>query len=201
MIENALIPEQVIGSEMNVKAKATFETLENAIAFYRIAKKRLKSINSWSKVCGTEATTFELLNANGDAPGELSEGSLIKIDIPGPGTHLGNGYDWVQIEQVLENENNCQFFGFRVRPCSNPEKPEQGIAHFFKDTATSSFLVGLSGNTVYAEIHGKNEEPNTMDSGFFDGLRNMAVGYSAKIGLSFPQWKLLVEGIVDGNHK
>ena len=45
-------------------------------------------------------------------------------------------------------------------------------------------------------MHGRNEEANTAESDFFDGLRNMAVGYSAKMGLSFPQWKLLVEGIV-----
>ncbi|RZK52333.1 MAG: hypothetical protein EOO91_19525 [Pedobacter sp.] len=155
------------------------------------------SLKRWAKVCGTEATTFELLNALGTATAELGEGNLIKIDIPGPGTGVGGGYDWVKIEKIESGENlNEQFFGFRVRPCANPENPAAGIAHFFKDTATSTFLVRLSQNTVYAEIHGRNEVPNTDDTSFFDGLRNMTVGYTAKIGLSYPQWKLLADGLV-----
>ncbi len=196
-MENDLIPEQISGGEMNTVAETTFETLEEAIAFYKLAKHRLMSVSNWAKICGTEATTFELLNPQGTGPGELKEGNLIKIDIPGPGTHLGGGYDWVKIEQVEENKMNQQYFGFKVRPCPNPERPTEGTAHFFKETSSSTFLVSLSGYTVKAEMHGRNEEPNTVEPSFFDGLRNMAVGYSAKIGLSYPQWKLLVEGIVD----
>jgi len=196
-MENDLIPEQISGSEMNTVAEASFETLEEAIAFYKLAKHRLMSVSNWAKICGTEATNFELLNPQGTGPGELKEGNLIKIDIPGPGTHLGGGYDWVKIEQIEENKMNQQYFGFKVRPCPNPERPTEGTAHFFKETSSSTFLVRLSGYTVQAEMHGRNEEPNTVEPSFFDGLRNMAVGYSAKIGLSYPQWKLLVEGIVD----
>lgn len=196
-MENQLIPKQEIGSEMDAVSSTSFETIEDAIVFYALAKKRLMEVNNWSKVCGTEATTFELLNALGTAPAELGEGNLIKIDIPGPGTGAGGGYDWVKIEKIESGETlNEQFFGFRVRPCANPDKPDAGIAHFFKDTATSTFLVRLAQNTVYAEMHGRNEVPNTVDASFFDGLRNMTIGYTAKIGLSYPQWKLLVDGIV-----
>lgn len=196
-MENQLIPKQETGSEMDAVSYCSFETLEEAITFYAIAKRRLTAISSWSQICGTDATTFELLNASGSQPAELAEGNLIKIDIPGPGTGVGEGYDWVKIEKIESGENmNEQFFGFRVRPCANPHKPLAGIAHFFKDSATSTFLIRLSQNTVYAEMHGRNEVPNTEDTSFFDGLRNMTVGYTAKIGLSYPQWKLLVDGLV-----
>ncbi|TCC88070.1 hypothetical protein EZ428_20325 [Pedobacter frigiditerrae] len=196
-MENQLIPKQEIGSEMDAVSSISFETLEEAITFYILAKQRLAAVSNWAKVCGTDATTFELLNALGSAPAELGEGNLIKIDIPGPGTGVGSGYDWVKIEKIESGETlNEQYFGFRVRPCANPEKPTAGTAHFFKDTATSTFLIRLSQNTVYAEMHGRNEVPNTEDASFFDGLRNMTVGYTAKIGLSYPQWKLLVDGLV-----
>lgn len=196
-MENQLVPKQETGSEMDAVSHQSFETTEEAIVFYNIAKSRLAAISNWSKVCGTEATTFQLLNALGTAPAELGEGNLIKIDIPGPGTGVGNGYDWVKIEKIESGETlSEQYFGFRVRPCPNPENPTAGIAHFFKDSATSTFLVRLVQNTVYAEMHGRNEVPNTEDTSFFDGLRNMTVGYTAKIGLSYPQWKLLVEGLV-----
>jgi hypothetical protein len=197
-MENQLIPKQEVGSEMDVVAQQSFESTTEAVLFYDLAKKRLVNINHWTNLCGTEATTFQLLNALGTAKAELGDGNLIKIDIPGPGTKTGGGYDWVRIEKIEEGKTlNEQYFGFRVRPCANPAQPDAGIAHFFKDTATSTFLVRLAQNTVYAEMHGRNELPNTMDTSFFDGLRNMTVGYSAKIGLSFPQWKLLVNGIVD----
>ncbi|WP_316786793.1 hypothetical protein [Pedobacter frigiditerrae] len=196
-MDSQLIPKQEIGSEMDAVSSISFETLAEAITFFVIAKKRLADVSNWSRVCGTEATTFELLNTLGSAPAELGEGNLIKIDIPGPGTGIGGGYDWVKIEKIESGENlNEQFFGFRVRPCANPDKPLAGTAHFFKDSATSTFLVRLAQNTVYAEMHGRNEVPNTADASFFDGLRNMTVGYTAKIGLSYPQWKLLVDGLV-----
>ncbi|MGF1924354.1 MAG: hypothetical protein ACQUHE_09270 [Bacteroidia bacterium] len=196
MVTDKLIPEQVTGSEMNAQAEVSFDSLEEAIAFYHVAKNRLRSIDNWSEVCGTSATTFELLNANGDDVGDFEVGSIIKIDIPGPGTSLGGGYDWVRIEQIEGDDLNELSFGFRVRPCANPENNAEDTAHFFTEKATSTFLVKRVENMVTAEMHGRNEEPNTKVSGFFDGLRNMAVGYSAKIGLSYPQWKLLVEGLV-----
>ena len=196
-MENQLVPKQEVGSEMDAVAAQSFETTAEALLFYDLAKKRLGNINHWADWCGTEATTFQLLNALGTAPGTLGEGNLIKIDIPGPGTKTGGGYDWVRIEKIEAGKTlQTQYFGFRVRPCANPDQPEAGVAHFFKDSATSTFLVRLAKNTVYAEMHGRNEVPNTTDTSFFDGLRNMTVGYTAKIGLSFPQWKLLVNGIV-----
>lgn len=196
-MENKLIPKQEIGSRMDVVSANSFTTTEEAIVFYAIAKKRLAAVSNWAKICGTDATTFQLLNALGTAPAELGEGNLIKIDIPGPGTGVGGGYDWVRIEKIENGDLlNEQYFGFRVRPCVNPEKPLAGIAHFFKESASSTFLVRLAQNTVYAEMHGRNEVPNTIETDFIDGVRNMVVGYTAKIGFSYPQWKLLVDGLV-----
>lgn len=68
---------------------------------------------------------------------------------------------------------------------------------FFTSEATSTFQVKRIGQTVYAEEHGRNEVPNKDTSFATDNIRNTFVGWSAKIGLSYPQWKSLVEGIVE----
>jgi hypothetical protein len=39
--------------------------------------------------------------------------------------------------------------------------------------------------------------PNTDTSLITDNIRNTLVSWSAKIGLSYPQWKSLVKGIVN----
>ncbi|MGY0037116.1 hypothetical protein [Pedobacter sp. NJ-S-72] len=41
--------------------------------------------------------------------------------------------------------------------------------------------------------------PNTDTSHLTDHIRNTLVGWTAKIGLSYPQWKSLVKGIVETN--
>ena len=73
---------------------------------------------------------------------------------------------------------------------------QEDTAHFFKDAATSTFQVKRIANEVYAEVHGRNEVANTEANATTDKIRNTVVGWSAKLGLSFPQWKSLVTGIV-----
>lgn len=68
---------------------------------------------------------------------------------------------------------------------------------FFKDLATSTFQIKQIGHEVYAQEHGRNEVPNTATHSFGDNLRNRLVGWTAKIGLSYPQWKSLIKGLVN----
>jgi hypothetical protein len=51
------------------------------------------------------------------------------------------------------------------------------------------------GNVVTAEVHGRNETPNTHTDHVLDNIRNTMVGLGAKVGASYPQWKGLVAGI------
>jgi hypothetical protein len=83
-----------------------------------------------------------------------------------------------------------------VRPAANPLNQKDDTAHFFKDTATSTFQVKRIDNEVYAEVHGRNELANTETDQMTDNIRNTLVGWSAKLGLSAPQWKSLVTGLV-----
>jgi len=128
-------------------------------------------------------------------------GDYFKIDILGPGSESGDGYDWVQIEAIEDHSNASvkkESFGIRVRPAPNPEKDsnDKETAHFFKDEATSNFIIERNGRTVSAEVHGRNEKPNTTAHKSLDKIRNTVIGSSAILGLSHIQWKKLVKGII-----
>ena len=198
MMPYDITPEQTVGSKMDAQSEAKCSSPAEAILFYQVVKARLADINNWEKISGTSATCFQLSLPNGTPTVEFNEGNLIRIDIPGPGTQAGDGYDWVRIETMAENSEDDleDWFAFTVRPCPNPNHPELGVAHFFCDTATSTFMVKRIEDRVIAEMHGRNEVPNGNVDGVFDGLRNAMVGWSAKVGFSYPQWKLLVEGLV-----
>ena len=197
-MENQLIPEQLIGNEMNASASRVCTDIGEAALFYANAKTKLLAVNNWSQICNSGITTFQLTDRLGADTVELLEGSLIKIDIPGPATSIGKGFDWVRIEKIAQQSDTelNEWFGFRVRPCQHPSSKELATAHFFTDQSTATFLVRRVGNSVFAEVHGRNETPNNEDVSMLDHIRNTMVGTASKIGLSFPQWQLLVDGIV-----
>lgn len=197
-MKDILVPEQVTGTRMDARSEASLDHVAEAIVFYKILKERLVDINRWDEICGTEATHFQLMLPDGRMANKLIVGNLIRIDIPGPATKAGTGYDWVQIEQVGCNSSAevDEWTGFTVRPCKSPYHPDEGIAHFFTAAATSTFSIGRKNNIVWAEMNGRNEVPNCYTGRMLDSLRNEIVGLSAKLGFSFPQWKLLVEGLV-----
>ena len=202
-MENILVPEQVVGRSMDVRSESVLHSQKVAILFYQLVKLRLADISNWHLVCGTSATTFQLTFPDGSPCFRLEVGNLIKIDIPGPGTGAGEGYDWVRIERIEDNgiSGMEEWMGFTVRPCPSPFNPEAGTAHFFSDQASSTFIVGRDQDIVWAEMHGRNELPNTKLDGVFDSLRNTMVGWSAKVGLAYPQWKLLTDGLVRPNYQ
>ncbi|MBC8052817.1 MAG: hypothetical protein H7Y13_07110 [Sphingobacteriaceae bacterium] len=70
------------------------------------------------------------------------------------------------------------------------------MAHFFKDDASSTFLVQRNGLTVKAEVHGRNEQANTNTEKFIDKARNILVAAGAMLGFSDFQWKSLVKGLI-----
>jgi hypothetical protein len=193
------IPEQHEGGQLDTVAKTDFPSVQEAKAFYQIAKNRLLNVSCWAQICKVPLSTFTLTDATGqEVIKEAEEGDYLKIDIPGPGTHAGDGFDWVRIEKVHEEINNSSaVITLQARPSANPAQQDPDIAHFFSQQATSTFQVKQSGNTVSAEEHGRNEVPNTDTSHLADNIRNTLVGWTAKIGLSYPQWKSLVKGIVE----
>ncbi|KIO78104.1 hypothetical protein TH53_05810 [Pedobacter lusitanus] len=195
------IPDQHQGGKLDTTAIARFPSEEEAKAFYQIAKSRLLNVSCWAEICKVPLSTFTLTDKDGhEVIREAEPGDYLKIDIPGPGTYTGEGFDWVCIEKVDEEINDkSSAITLQARPSANPTAQSSSIAHFFTSQATSTFQVKQTGNTVSAEEHGRNEVPNTDTSHLTDNIRNTLVGWTAKIGLSYPQWKSLVRGIVETN--
>lgn len=193
-----MIPKQHTGSEVDITAEVQFDTEMESEEFFKIVKHRLIDVNNWDEVCLAPASVFRLINSEGkEIVGNVQEGDFIRINIPGPGTKMGEGYDWVKVETIVANEQkDGEVLSMTVRPSHHPLHATSETAHFFKDEASSTFQVKRMGKTVMAEVHGRNELANNDTSSLIDNIRNTLVGWSAKLGMSYPQWKLLVEGLV-----
>lgn len=193
-----LIPEQHTGSESNTEAEVLFSTEQDAQQFFEVACQRLVNVNEWHQLAGTGSAEFILCDSQGhELARTAQQGDYFKIDIPGPGTATGDGYDWVQIEAIERIESpEEEALVIRVRPASNPHNSKEDTAHFFTEEATSSFMVRRQGLKVKAEVHGRNEKPNTKAEAIVDKARNAAVATGAITAFSKLQWTKLVNGLV-----
>lgn len=191
-----ILPVQTIGTSLDVVEKRITASADEAKFIFNRAKERLLNVNDWGKLA--EISSFQIITAKGlSVQRKVEELDYIRIDIPGPGTHAGMGYDWVQVENIVNlNDNEQNFIAMTVRPSAHPLEPKGEIAHFLKDTATSTFVIRKDGLEVFAEEHGRNEVANTDSVKILDRGRNFAVGLAAKIGLSYPQWKNLVKAFL-----
>ncbi len=197
------LPAQQEGAEKNIETAAELNSVEDAKELFKEAKSRLLAINQWQQICGKLSSVFKLTDDKGnDIEGNPKVGNYIKIDIPGPGTASGKGYDWVRVEAVEENKSeqeDSESILVRVRPADNPSTNDNNIAHFFSNKSTSNFVVSRSKNVVTAAVYGRNEVPNTTTDKPLDKTRNAVVGTTAIAGFSNPQWKSLANGILGKN--
>ena len=192
------IPEQKTGAKSDTLAEITFETEGAAKAHFKKVKERFLNINEWEIFAGTEKAEFSLRDSNGELLCRVpQEGDYLAIKVPGLHNKTGEGFDWVQIEHMeAENSENSEGVYFRVRPTDNPRTDEAATAHFFDDKATSNFLIKRMGTTVSAEVHGRNEVPNTENVSILQKVRNSLVAVGGMIAGSKFQWKSLTEGLI-----
>ena len=193
-----IVPDQYIGQEIETESSIDLNNENEAKSFYEVAKARLLGVNNWHSIAGIVSGHFQLTDAHGEKLNRNIEiGDYFRIDIPGPGSSEGDGYDWVYVEDLKEiTQENVQSIGFRVRPSENPLGEKNEIAHFYTDDATSNFIVTREGNTVTAIIIDRNLKPNDESESIADRIRHVAVGIGA-IGLfSKIQWKNLTDGLV-----
>ena len=188
------LPPQQSGAETNTEHSVVAKNEAEAIKLFERAKQRLLNVNEWEKLCGAGSANFQLTDALGkDVKRPAQVQDHFKIDIPGPGTVTGQGYDWVQIEHIEEQDDSLLM---RVRPATNPRNEAGDVAHFFSDESTSNFMVKRTTNTVEAAVYGRNETPNTSAEKGVDKARNTMVALSAMAGIAKIQWKSLVKGLL-----
>ncbi len=193
-----IIPAQHTGAKTDIQAEVETSTLAEAERLFEESKARLLDVNQWHKLCGLVTATFKLADEHGNEVQRTAQvGDHFKIDIPGPGTVTGDGYDWARIEAIDDiTGKGSKCVAIKVRPATNPTNNKTDVAHFFSQEATSSFMVEMDGNKVLASVHGRNEKPNTDTEAVVDKTRNTMVAAGARLGMSEAQWSSLTKGLV-----
>lgn len=193
-----IVPPQVTGKDVEADASIELDSDTAAIDFYQIAKKRLLDVNQWHKLAGLISAKFQLTDENGnELHNEVQQGNYIRVDIPGPGSKEGDGYDWVFVEELTEVAfENIQSIAFRVRPSTNPKEGSEHIAHFYDPAATSNFMISREGNVVTATIIDRNIKPNDDAESVTDKIRHTVAGMAAIGSFSKMQWQNLAEGLI-----
>lgn len=198
-----LIPENVEGRAITATAQSSFADDTTAKAFYATARERLLSVRNWGKIAGSLSADFSLTDDKGhEVVRPVQRGDHFRIDIPGPGSSAGEGYDWARVEDVKEiNVENVDSIAILVKPAQNPTANSEHVAHFFSSKSTSTFVVTREGATITAAIYDRNIEANEETKHLPDKLRNAVVGLGAKHGISKLQWQALVDALVQRDDK
>ena len=195
-----IVPEQYVGKAIDAESSIELNDIEETKTFFYLVKKRLQDVNNWNELAGNLSANFELVNKAGEKiHRNIQEGDYFKIDIPGPGTESGEGYDWVRIEEI-ENFStpDIESFALRVRPAPNPQNPnnKEAISHFYSPESTSSFTVTREKNKITAAIYDRNTKTNKETESLTDKVRDAVIGTAGRLGFSKIQWKALADGLV-----
>jgi hypothetical protein len=195
------LPPQETGRQTDFIHERKFDTVDAAHDAFRAAAGRMLSVNNWHEYSGAGSAKFTLCNNQGEEVEVMpEEGFFFSIDMPVPGPDAGDGLEWVMIEQLISEgdaHSAEEYILMTVRPVADPHKAGSGIAHFYTDESTSSFIVRRDGLMLSAGAHGRNETPNNQDVDLHDKIRNTAVALLARVGLSGGQWQKLVSGLID----
>lgn len=193
-----LIPPNIEGKEITAEASSSLPSEAEAKSFYKTAKQRLLYVHNWGKIAGKLSADFQLTDDKGKEANRLAQiNDHFRIDIPGPASKAGEGYDWAQVEDIKEvHQKNVDSIAILVRPAENPQTGNPQVAHFYSKKSTSTFVVTREENTVTASIYDRNIEANEETKEPLDKVRNAAVGLGAKFGISKLQWQALVDALV-----
>ncbi len=192
------VPGQHSGESVTADGSREFENDTSAKAFFSQVEARLLNVNQWHDQAGEALAQFTLTDRAGNPlDGAAQEGMLIKIDIPGPGSKSGEGYDWVKIEEIKRTESaDIQSTALRVRPVAAPGSGDGEPTHFYDEKSTSTFTVTRENSTITVAVYDRNINPNTEADSLIDKVRNAITGLIGEKVFSKIQWQSLVEGIL-----
>jgi len=193
-----IVPEQQTGKAIYAESSVEMNDDMSAMIFFEEVKKRLSNVNQWHNLTTGLTAKFQLVSDKGKTVERtVRKGDYCKIDVPGPGTHAGEGFDWVRVEEMESmSSQEEEFFAFRVRPTESPLSENSDVAHFYSPESTSTFTVTRNGNRITAGIYDRNTKPNDEAYFAFDKIRDAVVAVAGLVGLSKIQWKKLTDGLI-----
>ncbi|MEO7765900.1 MAG: hypothetical protein ABIS01_00695 [Ferruginibacter sp.] len=204
-MDNKLIPPAIKGKNTDLETFLELKTVDVARETFKSAKNRMFNPPVWHQLAGTASAEFELTDREGRQVNRPAEkGDFLRIDIPGPGPSAGagDGYDWVTVTMIEENNDPAldeQYCSLQLKAAHSPEGQKNVTAHFFREDATSTFIISRKQTKITATYHGRNELPNTDTGKPMDNIRNSLVALGAFAFLSELQWKSLIKGFLEGD--
>jgi hypothetical protein len=186
----------------NLFHAAVYPDEAEAKSAYLAARERMLDVNHWYRYAGLLSSSFQVTDEHGDDVDRRARaGDFIRIDVPGPGSSKGGGFDWVEIKTIKDN-NALDEGGDRclmtAQPSANPKEPEKGTAHFLKKGASNTIVVKRDGNKVMAVIETQDEEANKEPGKPLENIRNYAMATAGILGVSNMQWNSLAKGLIEG---
>jgi len=193
-----LLPVNKKGSKNNASADILFEKQDEADEYFERLSKNLLKINDWKVNAGKNPTVFFIYNKDNQKRHELvEENDLVKIKMPAPKNKLGNGFDWVIVTQLkIIEKPDLKVFLLQMKPHICPENINGGVAHFYTEDATNTFILSKRNKTIQLSVHGRNEIPNTKKVGFLNACRNFFVAGGGIFGGSKMQWQDFAEEFI-----
>src|SRR5687768_18515305 len=97
------IPSQEEGTQADIIETIKASDPQEAKLLFLKARERLFDVARWGNISEGISASFVLTDNNGKSKDGFPEtGDHIRIDIPGPGSSAGEGYDWVKVEMRSE---------------------------------------------------------------------------------------------------
>jgi len=194
------IEEKGKGKNNELSFSLEVDSVSHAKSIFFEARERLLHPDQWHALAGWASASFELMNRAGhkcDQPAHVHD--YLRIRIPGPRSSAGDGYDWVMIEQLNDQHDmgtGIESIEMKLRPSANPADNTSRVAHFFKDSSTSTFLITRNGTKLSSFYFGRQEQINNRDADLKDKVRNTVIGLAAFAGVSEMQWHALIKGFL-----
>jgi hypothetical protein len=203
MPENELVPDQQGGGSADLREVRTLPTNSAAEQVFRLAVTRMLHPACWSEIAGELGVDFQQTDSSANTiDTAVKSGDFIRIDLPGPGSKLGRGYDWAMVlatKDEYQGSPGQRYAALEVMASPRPGSQSDDAAHFFEKGASSSFELFWKGQTVEARYSGRNEIANNSTESVVDNVRNTVVASTARMGLSELQWKLLLAAFLKDN--
>ncbi|PZF71284.1 hypothetical protein [Taibaiella soli] len=200
-MKDELVPFNEHGKATDLAESITLANIEDANDCFNRAYKRMLNPPLWHKLCGNLSASFILADKAGNEVHRLAtEGDKIKIDIPGPGNAVGEGFDWVTVTKIRymgDAETAEEQIGMSLQTMSALEGNTNKAAHFFKSGASSTFIIKREGLKVTASYFGRNEVPNIQTGDVVNNIRNAVIAVGAIAGLSELQWHSLIKSFLE----
>lgn len=199
-IFDRIVPSEFRGKQTELNSSLSLETNEIAAERFKYISSILLSPNHWQDLCGKLSPKFTLVDSSGNQLERLAAvGDYIQINLPGPSSSNGDGFDWVKVDAIEwgSGDSSNQSVGIRIRPCSNPLNDEEEVAHFFEPSATGTYILHQENNTITAYYYGKNEVTNKSTDKMLDNIRNTLVASVGILGVSEIQWKIFITKLLE----